>query len=217
VLLLKLGLLQGELVGRGLGALLQLGAPITEALVLDRERLPLPQDRRLGLPESLMSTGQHPREGCRRRFWLGAEPPSKNNLQFLRSGRRDGAGRARCISCRCQRCIRRHRRRGVCSSRQRRYCLRTVLPRQWQTGPGGLTAPPRQWQAEAGRRHHPQLEPGRLTVLPRQWQTGTGGPTAPPRQWQAEAGRWHHSHQTPAVGSRIHRWERLWEQRGRRP
>jgi hypothetical protein len=64
-------------VGRGLGALLQLGAPITEALVLGRERLPLPQDRRLGLPESLMSAGQHPREESWCRFWLGAmtEPP----------------------------------------------------------------------------------------------------------------------------------------------
>jgi hypothetical protein len=81
-------------VGRSLGALLQLGAPITEELVLDRERLPLPQDRHLGLPESLMSAGQHPREGSRRRFWLSAELLSKNNLQLLQSGLRDGAGRA---------------------------------------------------------------------------------------------------------------------------
>jgi hypothetical protein len=64
--------------------------------VLGLERLPLLQDRRLGLLESLMSAGQHLREGSRRRFWLGAgpEPSSKNNLWLLRSGRRDGAGRA---------------------------------------------------------------------------------------------------------------------------
>jgi hypothetical protein len=63
--------------------------------VLSLERLPLPQDRRLGLPESLMSTGQHPREGRRCCFWPGAglEPPPKNNLRLLRNGRRDGVGR----------------------------------------------------------------------------------------------------------------------------
>jgi hypothetical protein len=39
---------------------------------------------------------QHPREGNRRHFWFGAElePPPKNHLRLLRSGRRDGAGRA---------------------------------------------------------------------------------------------------------------------------
>jgi hypothetical protein len=42
-----------------------------------------------------MSAGQHLREGSRHRFWLGAgpEPPPKNNLWLLQSGRRDGAGR----------------------------------------------------------------------------------------------------------------------------
>jgi hypothetical protein len=39
---LKLRLLEGELVGCRLGALLQLGALIAEALVLNLERLPLP-------------------------------------------------------------------------------------------------------------------------------------------------------------------------------
>jgi hypothetical protein len=39
---------------------------------------------------------QHPREGNRRCFWLGAgpEPPPKDHLRLLRCGRRDGAERA---------------------------------------------------------------------------------------------------------------------------
>jgi hypothetical protein len=41
---LELGPLGGELSGRRLGALLQLGALVTEALVLSLKRLPLPQD-----------------------------------------------------------------------------------------------------------------------------------------------------------------------------
>jgi hypothetical protein len=41
---LELGPLEDELVGHHLGALLQLGAPVTEALVLSLKRLPLPQD-----------------------------------------------------------------------------------------------------------------------------------------------------------------------------
>jgi hypothetical protein len=83
------------LAGRGLGTLLQLGAPITEALVLSLERLPLPQDRHLGLSESLMSAGQHPREGSRCRFWpsAGLESLPKNNLRLLQIGGGDGGGR----------------------------------------------------------------------------------------------------------------------------
>ena len=63
--------------------------------MLGLERLPLPQDRRLGVLENLMSVRQHPREGSRRRFWLGTEPElsPKNDLRLLRSGRSD---RARC-------------------------------------------------------------------------------------------------------------------------
>jgi hypothetical protein len=50
--------------------------------VLSLERLPLPQDHRLGLLESLMSAGQHPREGRRHHFWpdAGLELLPKNNL-----------------------------------------------------------------------------------------------------------------------------------------
>jgi hypothetical protein len=60
---LELGPLGGELAGRRLGALLQLGAPVAEALVLGLKRLPLPQDRSLSPMKSLMGTRQHPREG----------------------------------------------------------------------------------------------------------------------------------------------------------
>jgi hypothetical protein len=40
--LLKLDSLRGELAGRRLGALLQLGTPVVEALVFGLKRLPLP-------------------------------------------------------------------------------------------------------------------------------------------------------------------------------
>jgi hypothetical protein len=55
--LLKLGPLRNKLAGHDLGTLLQLGALITKTLVLSLERLPLPKDRRLSLPESLVSAG----------------------------------------------------------------------------------------------------------------------------------------------------------------
>ena len=55
---LKLGPLEGELAGRCLGALLQLGTPVAEALVFDLKRLPLPQDCRLSLLEGLVGAGQ---------------------------------------------------------------------------------------------------------------------------------------------------------------
>jgi hypothetical protein len=60
---LELGSLGGELAGCCLGALLQLCAPVAEALVLGLKRLPLPQDRRFSLMKSLMGTRQHPGEG----------------------------------------------------------------------------------------------------------------------------------------------------------
>ena len=47
--LLKLGPLEGELAGRRLGVLLQLGTPVAETLVFGLQRLPLQQDRCLGL------------------------------------------------------------------------------------------------------------------------------------------------------------------------
>jgi hypothetical protein len=60
---LKLGPLGGKLAGRCLGALLQLGTLVAEALVFGINRLPLPQDRRLSLLEGLVGEGQHPGEG----------------------------------------------------------------------------------------------------------------------------------------------------------
>jgi hypothetical protein len=92
---LKLGQLGGELAGCCLGALLQLGATIAEALVFSLKRLPLPQDRRLSLLEGLVGAGQHPGKGNWRCFWLdaGPEPPPKNHLRLLQSGRWVGAGR----------------------------------------------------------------------------------------------------------------------------
>jgi hypothetical protein len=56
---LKLGLLEGKLAGRCLGALLQLGMLVAEALVFGLKRLPLPQDRCLSLLEGLMGARQH--------------------------------------------------------------------------------------------------------------------------------------------------------------
>jgi hypothetical protein len=92
----EFGPLKGKLLGHRLGALLQLGAPVAEALVLRFQRLPFSPNRRLGLMKSLMGTRQHPGEGNRRCFWLGAgsEPPPKNHLRLLQSGRRVGAGHA---------------------------------------------------------------------------------------------------------------------------
>jgi hypothetical protein len=92
---LKLEPLGGELVGCCLGALLQLGTLVAEALVFGLERLPLQQDRRLSLVKSLMGARQQQGEGNWRCFWLGAgpEPPPENHLHPLRSGRWDGAGR----------------------------------------------------------------------------------------------------------------------------
>jgi hypothetical protein len=60
---LKLGPLKGELARRRLGALLQLGTPVSKALVFGLERLPLPQDHRLSLMESLKGARPHPGRG----------------------------------------------------------------------------------------------------------------------------------------------------------
>jgi hypothetical protein len=91
-----LGLLGGELSGRRLSLFLQLGAPVTEALVLSLKRLPLPQDCCLSVTEDLVGTGQHVGEWDWRRFLLGArpEPPPKHHLHLLRRRRGVGTGRA---------------------------------------------------------------------------------------------------------------------------
>jgi hypothetical protein len=84
------------LSGRRPGALLQLGAPVTEALVLSLKRLPLPQDCCPSVTKDLVGTGQHAREGDWRRFLFGTRPesPPKHHLHLLRSRRGVGAGRA---------------------------------------------------------------------------------------------------------------------------
>jgi hypothetical protein len=75
------------LSGRCLGALLQLGALVTKALVLSLKRLPLPQDCYLSVTEDLVGTGQHAGEGDWRSFLLGTRPESlpKHHLHLLRS------------------------------------------------------------------------------------------------------------------------------------
>jgi hypothetical protein len=153
-LLLKLGPIRRKLAGRGLGTLLQLGAPITKALVLSLERLPLPQDRRFGLPESLMSAGQHSREGKQRRFWPGAGLERRPRITSGSSGMggrmesgvppasstvADGifddiaaaVGSAVAVG-------------GAAAGPLARAWGPTALPRQWQLEPGGPTALPRQ-------------------------------------------------------------------------
>jgi hypothetical protein len=86
---LKLGPLGGELSGRRLGPFLQLGAPVTEALVLSLKRLPLPQDCCLSVTEDLVGTEHQAGEWDWRRFLLGArpKPPPKHHLHILRRRR----------------------------------------------------------------------------------------------------------------------------------
>jgi hypothetical protein len=69
--LLKMGPLGDELAGRRPGALLQLGAPVAEALVLGLKRLPLPQNCCPSVTKDLVDAGQHAGEGDWRSFFLG--------------------------------------------------------------------------------------------------------------------------------------------------
>jgi hypothetical protein len=64
--------LRGELAGRRLGALLQLGAPVAEALVLGFQRLPFPPDSCLAFIEGLVGARQHPGKGDWRHVRHGA-------------------------------------------------------------------------------------------------------------------------------------------------
>jgi hypothetical protein len=98
---LELGPLGGELSGRCLGALLQLGAPVTEALVLSFKRLPLPQDCCLSFIKKLVGAGQHAGEGDWHRFLFGTRPesPPKHHLHLLGAGGGGGgAGRVSCVT-----------------------------------------------------------------------------------------------------------------------
>jgi hypothetical protein len=69
--LLKLGPLRDELAGCHPGALLQLGAPVAEALVLGLKRLPLPQNCCPSVTKDLVGEGQHAGEGDWRSFFHG--------------------------------------------------------------------------------------------------------------------------------------------------
>jgi hypothetical protein len=97
---LELGPLGGELSGHRLGALLQLGAPVTEVLVLSFKCLPLPQECCLSFTKNLVGMGQHAGEGDWRRFSLGTRPESlpKYHLHLLQSRRGDRARRAPCVT-----------------------------------------------------------------------------------------------------------------------
>jgi hypothetical protein len=82
---LELGPLEDELSGHRLGALLQLGASVTDALVLSLKRLPLPQDCCPSVTKDLEGMGQHAGEGDWRSFLLGTRPesPPKHHLHLL--------------------------------------------------------------------------------------------------------------------------------------
>jgi hypothetical protein len=67
----EFGPLRGELAGRRLGALLQLGMLVAEAMVLRFQRLPFPPDGCLGFIEDLVGARQHPGKGDWRRVRLG--------------------------------------------------------------------------------------------------------------------------------------------------
>jgi hypothetical protein len=86
---LELGPHRGELSGHCLGALLQLGAPVTEALVLSFKCFPLPQDCCLSFTKNLVGAGQHAGEDDWHRFSLGTRPesPPKYHLHLLWSMR----------------------------------------------------------------------------------------------------------------------------------
>jgi hypothetical protein len=127
---LELGPLGDESSGHRPSALLQLGAPVAEALVLSLKHLPLPQDCCPSVTNDLVGMGQHAREGDWRRFLFGTQPesPPKHHLHHLRSRRGVGARRASCdtpsvesgrgspswdLLCRCDTTRRRCRRRRI--------------------------------------------------------------------------------------------------------
>jgi hypothetical protein len=97
---LKLGPLEDELVGHRLGALLQLGVPVAEALVLSLKRLPLSQNCCPSVAKDLVGVGLHTGEGDWRSFLLGTrpEPSPKHHVHLLWSRWRVGAGSASCVT-----------------------------------------------------------------------------------------------------------------------
>jgi hypothetical protein len=97
---LELGPIGDELAGRRLGALLQLGAPVAETLVLSLKRLPVPQNCCPSVAKDLVGAGHHTGEGDWRSFLLGTrpEPSPEHHLHLLQSSWRVGAGRASCVT-----------------------------------------------------------------------------------------------------------------------
>jgi hypothetical protein len=87
-------------VGHRLGALLQLGAPVAEALVLSLKRLPLPQNCCPSVTKDLVDMRQHTGEGDWHNFLLGTRPESspEHHLHLLQSRRGVGAGCASCVT-----------------------------------------------------------------------------------------------------------------------
>jgi hypothetical protein len=87
---LELGPHGGELSGRRLGALLQLGAPVTEALVLSFKCLPLPQDCCLSFAENLVGAGQHEGRGTGTASRSAPDRSRRLNTTSISSGAGEG-------------------------------------------------------------------------------------------------------------------------------
>jgi hypothetical protein len=100
VVSLELGSLEDELAGRRLGALLQLGAQVAEALVLSLKRLPHLQNCFPSVTKDLVGAGQHTGDGDWHSFLLCTRPESspEHHLHLLQSRRRVGAGRTSCVT-----------------------------------------------------------------------------------------------------------------------
>jgi hypothetical protein len=83
---LKLGPLGDELAGRRPSALLQLGAPVAEALVLGLKRLPLLQNCCPSVTKDLVGAGQHAGEGDWHSFFSAPDRSRRPNTTSISSG-----------------------------------------------------------------------------------------------------------------------------------
>jgi hypothetical protein len=86
----EFGPLRGELAGRRLGALLQLGALVAEELVLRFQRLPFSPDGCLGFIEDLVGARQHPGKGVGAAF--GSAPNRSRRPKITSISSRAGGG-----------------------------------------------------------------------------------------------------------------------------
>jgi hypothetical protein len=87
---LELGPLGGELSGHHLGALLQLGAPVAEALVLSFKRLSLPQDCCLSFTKDLVGMRQHAGRGTGAASCSTPDRSRRLNTTSISSGASEG-------------------------------------------------------------------------------------------------------------------------------